>query len=107
MTNDAAAVTKDDVLEVLRNVIDPELQLNLVDLGLIYDVNVAEGGDVKVQMTLTSPGCPYGPELVAETKAMVMMIRGVKSVNVEVVWTPPWSIERITEAARLELGLDV
>ncbi len=107
MTDEPAAVTKDDVLEVLRNVYDPELQLNLVDLGLIYEAEVGAGGEVKVQMTLTSPGCPYGPELVAETKAMVMMIRGVKGVNVEVVWTPPWSIERISEAARLELGLDV
>jgi metal-sulfur cluster biosynthetic enzyme len=107
MTDEPAPVTKDDVIEVLRNVYDPELQLNLVDLGLIYEVEVAAGGDVKVQMTLTSPGCPYGPELVAETKGTVMMIRGVKNVDVQVVWTPPWSIERISEAARLELGLDV
>jgi metal-sulfur cluster biosynthetic enzyme len=107
MTDEPAAVTKEDVFEVLRNVYDPELQLNLVDLGLVYEVEVGAGGDVKVQMTLTSPGCPYGPELVAETKAAIMMIRGAKNADVQVVWTPPWSIERISEAARLELGLDV
>jgi FeS assembly SUF system protein len=107
MTNEPAPVTKDNVIEVLRNVHDPELQLNLVDLGLVYNVEVGEGGQVRVQMTLTSPGCPYGPELVAQTKAMVMMIQGVKDVEVEVVWSPPWSTERMTEEARLELGLDV
>ena len=96
-----------DVMEVLRHVYDPELQMDLVELGLVYGVEILPDGRVKVNMTLTSPGCPYGPELVAEVKATLMMARGVKGVEVNVVWEPPWGPEKMSEAARLDLGFDV
>ena len=94
-------------MEVLRHVYDPELQMDLVELGLVYGVEILPDGRVKVNMTLTSPGCPYGPELVAEVKATLMMARGVKGVEVNVVWEPPWGPEKMSEAARLDLGFDV
>ncbi|MBU1695291.1 MAG: DUF59 domain-containing protein [Verrucomicrobia bacterium] len=96
-----------DVIDVLRHVYDPELQMNIVELGLVYGVELQPDGRVKVNMTLTSPGCPYGPELVAEVKAMLMMTRGVKGVEVAIVWDPPWGPDKMSEAARLELGFDV
>lgn len=96
-----------DILEVLRHVFDPELQMDIVELGLVYGVEILPDGRVKVNMTLTSPGCPYGPELVAEVKAVLMMSRGVKGVEVNVVWEPPWGPEKMSEAARLDLGFDV
>ena len=103
----ANGLSEEDVLEVLRHVFDPELQMDIVELGLVYGVEIRPDGRVKVNMTLTSPGCPYGPELVAEVKAMVMMTRGVKGVEVSVVWEPPWGPEKMSEAARLDLGFDV
>lgn len=104
---DSAKLTREDMLDVLRNVVDPELQMDIVNLGLVYDVEHLDDGRVHVKMTLTTPHCPYGPALVAEVKAMLMMVRGVKGVNVDVVWDPPWSTEKMTEEARLMLGLDV
>jgi len=101
------AVKPDDVVEVLTNVYDPELQMNIVALGLVYGVDVKDGNRVTVRMTLTFPGCPYGPELVHEVESTVSMIRGVKDVIVDVVWEPPWSPDKMSEEARLELGLDV
>ena len=100
-------ITKDDVLRAIRPIQDPEIKISVVDLGLIYDVELREGGVVHVRMTLTSPGCPYGPELIAEAKSLLMMLQGVKDAEFEVVWTPPWSTDRMSESAKLELGLDV
>lgn len=105
-SKDSAQVTARDVREVLTNVYDPELQLNIIDLGLVYDVRV-NGGEVHVDMTLTSPGCPYGPELVAQVRDIVLAVRGVTKADVKVVWVPPWSLDKMSEAARLEMGLDV
>ncbi len=99
-------VTVEGIRQVLANVYDPELQLNVVDLGLVYDVRV-NGGEVHVDMTLTSPGCPYGPELVAQVRDIVLAVRGVTKADVKVVWVPPWSLDKMSEAARLEMGLDV
>lgn len=99
-------LTDADVREVLRNVFDPELQINIIDLGLVYEVRVENGGaKVGVDMTLTSPGCPYGPVLVADVKDVLLQIRGVKEAEVRVVWTPPWTADRISEEAKMELGL--
>ena len=100
-----AAVTADDVREVLTNVYDPELQLSIVELGLVYEIEVNEGGAVKVQMTLTSMACPYGPALVAQVKDVLLAVRGIKTVDVEVVWSPPWTVDKMSEEARLDLGL--
>jgi putative ATP-grasp target RiPP len=109
MTGEATAqpVTEAAVMDVLRHVYDPELQLNVVELGLIYGVEITRPGGVRVRMTLTSQGCPYGPALVAEVKGVLMALRGVESVDVEVVWTPPWEPGKMSEEARLELGMDI
>jgi metal-sulfur cluster biosynthetic enzyme len=106
-TGSEEELREQDVMEVLRHVYDPELQMDIVELGLVYGVELLPEGRIKVNMTLTSPGCPYGPELVAEVKAMLMMTRGVKGVEVAVVWEPPWGPAKMSEAARLDLGFDV
>lgn len=96
--------TGDELQQALRQVIDPELGLNIVELGLVYDIEV-EGGDVEVQMTLTSPGCPAGPQIMDDVQRSLKMLAGVKSVNVELVWEPYWTPERIDPKVRAVLGL--
>ncbi len=88
----------------LRSVFDPEIPVNIVDLGLIYQRTIAEGR-VSVQMTLTAPGCGMGPVLVDEVKARIGQVPHVTDVQVELVFEPPWSRERMSEEAQLELGL--
>ena len=97
--------TADDVRKVLRQVKDPELNLSIVDLGLVYDVTVEEDGDVEIKMSLTSPGCPSGPEIVGDTQRAVQGLDGIKHVNVEIVWEPYWTPERIDPRVRAYLGL--
>ena len=97
--------TAADVRKVLRQVKDPELNLSIVDLGLVYDVSVEEDGDVEIKMSLTSPGCPSGPEIVGDTQRAVQGLDGVKHVNVEIVWEPYWTPERIDPRVRAYLGL--
>ena len=103
----SVALTKEDVMAVLKNVLDPDIHMNIVDLGLVYEVAVRENNSVYIQMTLTTPACPYGPELVENVKAMLLILKGVKHVAVDVVFDPPWSEARLSEEARLELGLDL
>ncbi len=100
------AWTGDQVREGLRGVFDPELHINIVDLGLVYDV-VVEGARASVKMTLTSPGCPYGPFLIHQVKDTVNSLKGIAEVKVEVVWDPPWGPDKMSEATRLELGFDL
>ena len=100
-------VKQEDVIGVLKYVYDPELQMDIVNLGLIYEVDVKDGGAVVVKMTLTSPGCPYGPALIAQAKDTVLALRGVTSADIELVYTPPWGPERMSEEAKLELGFDL
>ena len=83
---------------------DPELNLNIVDLGLVYEVDVNPDGDVKVRMTLTSPGCPAGPEIVTDVSQTLQDLEGVKSVDVEIVWEPYWTPEKIDPRVRAFLG---
>lgn len=94
------------VIEALRSVFDPEIPVNIYDLGLVYGLDVDEAlGKVHIRMTLTAPGCPVAqtfPELVGST---VDAVPGVNEVEVELVWQPPWSRDRMSEAARLQLGL--
>ncbi len=97
-------VTNEQVYEVLRNCYDPELPVNLVDLGLIYDVKV-DDDSVHVVMTLTARGCPAHSFISEQVREEVAKIEGVKSVNVQVVWDPPWNISRLSEAAKLQLGM--
>ena len=93
----------DDVLEALSNVIDPELGLDFVELGLIYGVEV-DDGKVSVTFTLTTPGCPIGPQVTEQIEEFVGELEGVRSVESEMVFTPPWSPERMSEDAKFALG---
>jgi metal-sulfur cluster biosynthetic enzyme len=102
MTN--LPLTSDYLRKALRAVKDPELNLNIVDLGLVYDVEVNPEGDVKVRMTLTSPGCPAGPEIVNDVNQTLHDLDGVKSVDVEIVWEPYWTPEKIDPRVRAFLG---
>ncbi|MFZ2051659.1 MAG: metal-sulfur cluster assembly factor [Solirubrobacteraceae bacterium] len=97
------AVTVDDVLEALSNVIDPELGLDFVELGLIYGVEV-DGGDVEVTFTLTTPACPIGPHVTEQMEEFVGELEGVESVECKMVFTPAWSPEKMTEDAKFALG---
>lgn len=106
MTEDAKApgLTEDQVRSALRRVKDPELNLNIVDLGLIYDVEVSQGKDVHVNMTLTSPGCPSGPEIMSEAQRAIEALEGIGTVEIELVWTPYWTPDRIDPRLRAFLG---
>ena len=95
--------TKDDVVEVLRQVEDPELGMDVVELGLVYDVEVAEG-TVTVTHTLTSMGCPVGPMIQQNLDEVVRAMPGVEDVKVELTWDPPWSPERMSDDAKFILG---
>ena len=97
-------VTPEDVYESLKTVFDPEIPLNVVDLGLIYDVQVTEG-DVYVQMTLTLPGCGMGPYIAQQAEWAIQELEGVEEVNIEMVFEPAWSPDLITEEARSQLGI--
>ncbi len=101
----AVAFTRDDVLEGLKNVYDPEIGINIVDLGLVYDADIAEQGDVLVTMTLTSMGCPLGPVIVQEVNNALKDLPEIGSTDVKIVWTPPWSPDLMTEEAKDELGI--
>ncbi len=109
-------VLEEHVREALKQVIDPELFVNIVDLGLIYTVNISEGAPpesdpttegvaVEVEMTMTSPACPAGPQLLAQSKEAVANMEGVREVDVKLVMTPPWTPDRMTEDARDQLGI--
>lgn len=97
-------VNKEKVIEALRVVYDPEIPINVVDLGLIYDVEI-EGGKVTVEMTMTMPGCPMAGLMFAEAKRKVAQLEGVEEVEVKPVWDPPWTPARISAEARVRLGL--
>jgi metal-sulfur cluster biosynthetic enzyme len=102
------AVSEDAVREALKQVIDPELFINIIDLGLVYVVTVQEEADksnVTVEMTMTSPACPAGPQLLAQSKTVVGALEGVANVDVKLVMTPPWTPDRMTEEARDQLGI--
>ena len=104
--NEAAAagsITADQARVALRRVKDPELNLNIVDLGLVYDVRV-EGPDVVIDMSLTSPGCPSGPEIMGEAESQLRTLPGVGNVEVNLVWSPPWTPERIEPRVRAYMG---
>jgi len=93
------------VLEALKTVRDPEIPVNLVDLGLIYELIVNKDGIVYVEMTLTAPSCPVAGELPGQVKEAIEAVEGVNDVRVKLVWSPPWDKDRMSEEAKLELGL--
>jgi metal-sulfur cluster biosynthetic enzyme len=96
--------TPETVRKALRAVKDPELNLNIIDIGLVYDVAVSESGAAHVKMTLTSPGCPAGTEILDDVKRVVADLDGVSSVEVELVWDPYWTPERMDPRVRAFLG---
>ena len=97
-------VTQEQVYEVLRDCYDPELPVNIVDLGLVYDVAVQDD-NVKVVMTLTARGCPAHSFISESVRVRVAKIPGVKSADVQVVWDPPWDISRMSDSAKKRLGM--
>lgn len=99
------AALRDRIVQTLRTVYDPEIPLNIYDLGLVYDIGMTEPGRVHVKMTLTAPGCPVAGSLVQEVHDKVRTVAGVSRVKTELVWDPPWTRERLSMEARLELGL--
>ncbi len=100
------AVSKERVMEILETCYDPEFPVNIVDLGLIYDVAIQDS-TVHIKMTLTSPGCPSSSFIGEEVKEKVRAIEGVSEVNVEFVWDPPWDPSRISDAGRQKLGIEI
>jgi FeS assembly SUF system protein len=96
---------KDEAIKVLQEIYDPEIPVNIYDLGLIYEVNVDPGSNIHVLMTLTSPSCPVAESLPGEVESKLKAIDGVDNVKVELTFEPSWSMDLMTEAAKLELGM--
>ena len=97
-------VTEEQVYAALKKCMDPEIPVNVVDLGLIYGVRVADGKDVDIKMTMTTRGCPLHDTLVSDVKRYVGKVNGVDNVNVDIVWDPPWSLEKMNQDVREKLG---
>src|SRR5690606_10491059 len=100
----AVMATEIELLDALKQVIDPELMVNIVDLGLVYDVSQDEG-KVNVEMTLTSPACPAGPQIIQQSKMALEQLEDVETAEIKLVMSPPWSPERMTDDARDQLGI--
>ena len=98
-------INQEQIIECIRTVVDPEIPVNIYDLGLIYDVKVDDQKNVDVIMTLTTPNCPVAESLPMEVENTVKEVKEVKKVNLELVWDPPWNKSMITEAGKLELNL--
>jgi len=94
------------IIEVLRTVYDPEIPVNVYDLGLIYRIDVDENKNVDIDMTLTAPNCPIADEIFVDVKTKIEGIEGVNNVNINLVFEPEWSTDMMSEEARLELGID-
>lgn len=99
------AELREHIEDALRNVYDPEIPVNIFDLGLIYGIEIAPDRSVHVEMTLTAPGCPVAQTFPDEVAAHVRAVPGVEDASVEVVWDPPWTQDRMSEVARLQLGM--
>jgi FeS assembly SUF system protein len=95
----------DKIVEELRTCYDPEIPVNIYDLGLIYEIKAERSGEVYVRMTLTAPTCPVAGSLPPEVEAKIRALPGVSSVKVDLVWEPPWDMSRVSEAAKLQLGI--
>jgi FeS assembly SUF system protein len=101
----ASEQIRERVIATLRTIYDPEIPVNIFELGLIYDVAIAEGGEARIRMTLTTPMCPVAEELPIEVESKARTVDGVMSARVDLVWDPPWTMEMMSEAAKLELGM--
>ena len=95
---------KDEIIEEIRKIYDPELPVNIYELGLIYDIQV-KGNKAEIKMTLTTPNCPVAESLPKEVKEGAMQVEGIEDVDLELVWDPPWNKDMMSEAAKLELNL--
>jgi len=96
---------KNKIIEALKKVIDPEIGFNVVDLGLIYDIEVSEDGVVKIQMTLSTPSCPLSGTIMDWVKSAAESVEGVNKAEIELVWNPPWSIEMASDEVKKSLGM--
>ena len=96
---------RERVEDVLRTVYDPEIPVSIYELGLVYDIDITDEGVVRIEMTLTAPSCPVAGVIPGEVEAKVRAVEGVTDAEVELVWDPPWDASRMSEAARLELGI--
>jgi FeS assembly SUF system protein len=105
MTDENKDKLKDDVIAAIRECYDPEIPVNIYDLGLIYDVLLDDNKNVNVNMTLTSPACPVAGTLPGDVQLRIGEVEGVQDVKVEVVWDPPWNPDMMSEAAKLELNM--
>ncbi len=99
------SVIKETVTDALRSVMDPEIGIDVVSLGLIYDLNISSDGDVHIKMTMTTPGCPLVGMMTEDAKNVIETMDGVKSVDVELVWDPPWTPDMIDPEVRARLGI--
>ncbi len=100
-----ATIIEAQVIEALRSCFDPEIPVNIYELGLVYEVTVSAQGEVTIQMTLTSPHCPAVQSLPAEIETKIKAVDGVAGVKIDLVWDPPWDPSKMSEAARLQLGM--
>ena len=96
---------KDKIIAEIKKIYDPEIPVNIYDLGLIYDIKVEDKNTAKIKMTLTSPNCPVAESLPKEVKDGIMQVEGIENVDLDLVWDPPWNQTMMTEAAKLELNL--
>ncbi|MDO8827435.1 SUF system Fe-S cluster assembly protein [Methylophaga sp.] len=96
---------KEDVIEMLKTIFDPEIPVNIYELGLIYDIDISASGNVVIKMTLTAPGCPVAQTFPGDVENKISSIDGVNKVHVELVWDPPWTRDQMSEAAQLQLGM--
>jgi FeS assembly SUF system protein len=96
---------KEDIIQAIKTCYDPEIPVNIFELGLIYDIHVDDTRHALIKMTLTSPACPVAGTLPPEVESKVKEVAGIEKATVEVVWDPPWNMEKMSEAARLELGM--
>ena len=103
---ESAEWTREQIMDVLKAVVDPEVHINIVDMGLVYEVE-QQDKLIHVQMTLTSPGCPYGPYLLHQVKDTLKQMKGIEDATIEVVWEPIWGPEKMSEEAKLELGFEL
>ena len=101
---ETSGTLEESVIEVLRTVFDPEIPVNVYELGLVYGIDIRPGGEVIVRMTLTSPGCPVAGSLPPEVEQKVLSLPGVTSARVDLVWDPPWNPSMMSEVAKLQLG---
>lgn len=96
---------KEEVIEMLKTIYDPEIPVNIYELGLIYDIDVSDEGKVDINMTLTAPGCPVAQSFPGDIESKVATVPSVNEVHVELVWEPPWTKDMMGEAAQLQLGM--